>query len=86
MKAQVEAPEDLFGEEDVDVDLKRILKEARDERGRHIFETFGSNDMSSWWAECPDGTNTKEHHGDKIRRPLQVKDGGKQAWDSSRNS
>ena len=30
----------------------------------------------SWWPSGRDGTNTKEHHGNKIRRPLQVKDGG----------
>ena len=46
MKVQVEASEDLLGPEDVDVDFRRILKEARDESGRKIFETFGSNDMS----------------------------------------
>ena len=46
VKAQVEALEALMVPEDVDVDLRRILKEARDEQGRRIFETFGSNDMS----------------------------------------
>ena len=46
VKAQVEALEDLWGPEDVEVDLRRILKEARDEQGRKIFETFSSNDMS----------------------------------------
>ena len=51
VKVQVEAPEALLGPEDVDVDLRRILKEVRDERGRHIFETFGSNDMSFLVAE-----------------------------------
>ena len=38
--------------------------------------------MSSWWPVGRDGTSIKEngtHHGDKIRRPLQVKDGGKKA-------
>ena len=44
VKVQVEALEALLGPEDVD--LRRILKEARDEQGRRIFETFGSNDMS----------------------------------------
>ena len=29
-----------------------------------------------------DGTNTKEHHGDKIRRHLQVKDGGEKTRNS----
>ena len=45
-QVQVEALEALLGPEDVDVDLRRILKEARDEQGRKIFETFSSNDMS----------------------------------------
>ena len=37
MKVQVEALEDLLGPDDVDVDLRRILKQTRDERGRNIF-------------------------------------------------
>ena len=45
-KVRVEELEDPLGPEDVDVDFRRILKEARDERGRKIFETFSSNDMS----------------------------------------
>ena len=51
MKVQVEVVEGLLGPEDVDVDFRRILKEARDERGRTIFETFSSNDMSFLVAE-----------------------------------
>ena len=35
----------------MEVDLRRILKEARNGRGRNIFETFGSNDMSFLVAE-----------------------------------
>ena len=46
MKAQIEAFEALLGPEDVDVDLRRILKEAKDEKGCNIFETFSSKDMS----------------------------------------
>ena len=42
---QVEALKVLLGPEDVDVDCRRILKEPRDERGRNMFVTFGSNDM-----------------------------------------
>ena len=42
----MEELEGLLGPEDVDVDFRRILKEARDERGRKIFETFSSNDLS----------------------------------------
>ena len=51
MKVQVEALEDLLGPEDVDVDFRRILKEARDERGRKVFETFSSDDLSFLVAE-----------------------------------
>ena len=46
VKVQVEALEALLGPEDVHVDLRRSLKEARDEQGRRIFEIFSSNDMS----------------------------------------
>ena len=46
VKVRVEELEGFLGPEDVDVDLRRILKEARDERGRNIFETFSSIDMS----------------------------------------
>ena len=51
VKVRVEQLEGLLGPEDVDVDFRRILKEARDERGRQIFETFSSNDMSFLLAE-----------------------------------
>ena len=51
VKVQVEALEALLGPEGVDVDLRRILNEARDEQGRRIFETFSSNDMSFLVAE-----------------------------------
>ena len=34
-----------------EVDFRRILEEARDERGRKIFESFSSNDMSFLVAE-----------------------------------
>ena len=46
VKVQVEELQGLLGPEDVDVDFRRFLKEARDGRGRKIFETFSSNDMS----------------------------------------
>ena len=46
VKVQFEALEPLLCPEDVDVDLTRILKEARYEQGRRNFETFCSNDMS----------------------------------------
>ena len=48
VKVQVEELEDLLGPEDVDVDFRRILKEARDERGRKIFETFSSDGLSDF--------------------------------------
>ena len=57
VKVQVGALEALLGPEDVDVVLRRILKEARDMQGRRIFGTFSSNDMSFL---VPSGTNTKE--------------------------
>ena len=77
VKVRVEELEGLLGPEDVDVDFRRILKEARVERWRKIFETFSSEDLSFLvWLSGRDGTNTKERHGDKIRRHLQVKDGG----------
>ena len=76
MKLRVEELEGLLGPEDV---VRRILKEARDERGCKIFETLSSNDMSFLVAECRDGTNTKERLGDKNWRQLQVMDGGKKA-------
>ena len=51
VKVGVEELEGLLGPEDVDVDFRRILKEARDEKGRKIFETFSSNDLSFLVAE-----------------------------------
>ena len=36
VKVEVGGLESLQGPEDVDVDLRRILKEARDEQGRKI--------------------------------------------------
>ena len=81
---QVEELEDLLGPEDIDVDSRRILKEARDERGLKIFDTFqlGWSETISWWPSGRDGTNTKERHGDNIRRHLQVKDGGEKTRNS----
>ena len=46
VKVRVEELKGFLGSEDVDVDFRRILKEARGEKGRKIFETFSSNDMS----------------------------------------
>ena len=36
----------------------------------------------SWWLSGRDGTNTKQRHGDKIRRDLQWKDGGEETRNS----
>ena len=85
VEVQVEALEDLQGPGDVEVDLRRILKEARDERERTIFETFGSNDMRFLVAKWSSWEKYKKHRWDKIRRPLQEMNVGKQAWDSFRN-
>ena len=46
MKVRVEELKGFLGLEDVDADFRRILKEARDERGRKIFETFSSDGPS----------------------------------------
>ena len=54
-KVQVEELEDLLGPDAVGVDFRRILKEARDQRGRKIFETFSSDDLSflvAEWSRC----------------------------------
>ena len=51
VKVRVEELEGLLGPEEVDVDSRRILKQAKDERGRKIFETFTSNDLSFLVAE-----------------------------------
>ena len=51
VKVRVAELEGLHGPEDVDVDFRRILKEARNKRGRKIFETFSSDDISFLVAE-----------------------------------
>ena len=55
VKVRVEELEGLLGPETVDVDLRRILKEARDEQGRRIFETLpplrGSREVTKRKAE-----------------------------------
>ena len=43
LKVEVEELEDLLGPDDTDVDLRRILKEARDEKGCATFETFSTD-------------------------------------------
>ena len=72
VKMQVEALEALLGPKVVDVVLTRIVKEARDEKGRKIFETSSSNDMSFLVADWSRWDKYKRalYYGDKIRRPL----------------
>ena len=48
VKMEVEELEDLLGPDDVDVDFRRILKEARDERGCEIFETVSTDGLSEF--------------------------------------
>ena len=48
VKVEVEELEDLLGPEVVDVDFRRILKDARDERGRKISETFSLDGLSNF--------------------------------------
>ena len=45
---EVEELEDLLGPDDVDVDFRRIVKEARDEKGRATFETFSADGLSEF--------------------------------------
>ena len=76
--------EDLLSSDDVD--FRRILKEARDERGRNIFETFSSDDLSLLAAEWSRWDKYKKSAMEtRFRRHLQEVAGGKQAWDSLRN-
>ena len=48
LKVEVEQLESLLGPDDSDVDFRRILEEARDEKGRAIFETFSSEGLSEF--------------------------------------
>ena len=43
VKVEVEELEDLLGPDDVDVDFRRILEEARDEKGCAIFTTLSTD-------------------------------------------
>ena len=50
-KVEVEELESLLGPDDSEVNFRRIMREARDDRGRKIFgifETSSSNDLSSF--------------------------------------
>ena len=48
VKVEVEELESLLGPDDSDVDFRRILEEARDEKGCAIFETFSSDGPSEF--------------------------------------
>ena len=48
VKVEVEEWEDLLCPDDVDVDFRRILTEARDERGCETFETFITDGSSEF--------------------------------------
>ena len=48
MKVEVEELEDLLNPDDVDVDFRRILDEAMDEKGCAIFETFSTDGPSEF--------------------------------------
>ena len=48
VKVEVEELEDLLGLDDADVDFRRILKEARDEKGCATFETFSTDAPSEF--------------------------------------
>ena len=48
VKVRVAKLDGFLGPEDVDVNFRQILKEARDERGRNIFETFSSDGLSDF--------------------------------------
>ena len=50
MKVEAEELEELFGPDDVDVDARRILKEARDAKGCATLETFSSDGLSDFLA------------------------------------
>ena len=43
MKVEVGELETLLGPDDIDVDFRRVLEEARDEKGCAIFETFSTD-------------------------------------------
>ena len=86
VKVQFEASEDLLGPDDMEVDLRRILKEARDDTNEIFLKLSASKDLSFLVAEWSRWSKYKKA---PLRRDssasLQEMDGGKQAWDSFRN-
>ena len=57
LKVEIEELESLLGPDDTDVDFRRILEEARDEKCCVIFETFGT--------DGPSGQSFAMGHGPK---------------------
>ena len=65
VKVEVEEElEDLLGPEDVDVDFRRILKEARDGRVCEIFETFSTDGLSEYLV-------ASRSRWDKVQKKLE---------------
>ena len=84
---EIEELESLLGPDDTEVDFRRILEEARDEKGCAIFETFSTDGPSEFlvvsrsrWDKHQGGGT---HRGGKIRPLHQVKDTGKRVWKNS---
>ena len=71
----VDAQEDLKSG-----DFRRRMKEARDERGRKIFETFSSDGLSDFLVV--EMGQIQKSTMEKIRRPVQEKDGGEKTRNS----
>ena len=71
IKVDIEELETLLGPDDIDVDFRRILEEARVEKGAICSKPSAQMvRVSSWWSVVRDGTSTKgsgTHLGDKIR-------------------
>ena len=60
LKVEVEELKSLLGPDDSDVDLTRILEEARDKKGCSIFETASSEGtVNSWLSVDGDGMSTR---------------------------
>ena len=76
VKVRMEELQDLLGPGDIDVDFRRILKEARDERGCNIFDTFSSDDLFFLVAEWS--------RWDKYKRALWRQDSSASASDGWR--
>ena len=60
MKVEIEELESLLGPDDLNVDLRRIIDEARDKKGCAIFATFSSDGPSEFLLVS--GTRWDKHH------------------------